>query len=220
MVGDHPFKADDSSEVAAKARLMAVEPALIVHRIEALLTKTDAGVVAWDGSDDEVNKLLAAFYTALAFCGTDTRCEWIVAGRIALVYLRQMEDFRPGEPAACGQQLVFIGKVRAINVYTYLHTVVVPVDRTAVMIVGTQDKAALVTVVNGTIHVPGLNPAPNHYDDNDDEEGMMPECVDDDDQLEGEPVPNDPPEDPVTLERERAHRWQKLIKTISYEEEE
>lgn len=116
---------DDFNEQEAKARLMQVLPAVVgTHHIEALLVDPKDGVVTWDamarGAMDEFAHWLSfpkAIHTALAFCGTDTRHEWVVLGRSALVIMRSNPDFEQCEPIECGM-LIYIGKHKTISVYT------------------------------------------------------------------------------------------------------
>lgn len=164
---------DDFSEQDVKARLMRVLPALVgTHHIEALLADPKAGVVTWDamasGGMREFDHWLSfpkAIHTALAFCGTDTRNEWVVLGKSALVIMRSNPDFVQCDPIECGL-LIYIGKHKTISVYTQSTDTPQPIAGNT-FVAGIRGKSARGLIHHGPIHepVPPNVDLPNDCDD-------------------------------------------------------
>lgn len=179
---------DDFNEQDVKARLMRVMPALVgTHHIEALLADPKFGIVTFDAMApsgvrefDHWLNFPKAIHTVLAFCGTDTRNEWVVLGRSALVMMRNNPDFEQCEPIECGQ-LIYVGKHKTISVYTQSTDTPHPIAGNA-FVAGIRGKSARGLIHHGPIHEPVPPNVGVPIDDEDDGErvGMMPEpCYED-----------------------------------------
>ena len=115
----------DENEI--KAYAMQLIPATVgISVIEQAIkdaAKPEAkleGFVVWDANDGRADaaSFIESIHTALAFCGTDTRDEWVMLGTVPLLYMRSQPRFVQCEPVVCGS-LIYIGRHNLISVYTY-----------------------------------------------------------------------------------------------------
>jgi hypothetical protein len=94
------------------------------------MQKAYGGFVVWDAEHPHgelwsihKNTFLEAIYTALAFCGTDTRFEWCVLGADVFTVVRTLTAFEQCAPVVT-YPLVFVGRLRTVSVYVPANTAV------------------------------------------------------------------------------------------------
>jgi hypothetical protein len=112
----------------AKAEVMRLHPAQVHARRVAQLANSetaDAGFVVWAARPPSNSPYALhretfadAIYTALGFCQTNFKDEWVVLGRIGATVVRSLCKFKETEGVICWPtSLVFIGQLGIIHVY-------------------------------------------------------------------------------------------------------
>ncbi len=141
---------DQAVEAEVKDQLMRLPlAAFAVPRIVRLIADPNAGFVIWEAMPPagvphwkHNESLLNAFATALAFCGTDMRHDWVVLGEQVLVYVRSLPSFKCfDKPVEC-PPLCYVGVMCAIDVYIPMTEHLTIVNNSTEFYAGTASKCS------------------------------------------------------------------------------